>query len=397
MANRPHKIPSYRVHKPTGQAVVRLNGRDHYLGKHGTEASHEAYDRLIAEWLATGQHRTPEVASRPGRPGPTVSELILAFHHHAERHYRGPDGRPTRELDNLRAALRPVRRLYGALPARDFSPLKLRGVQEEMVRSGLCRAVVNDRVKRVRRAFKWAASVELIPASVVGALATVPPLLRGRCDAPESPGVKPVDWAHVEATLPHLPRQVRAMVNLMRFSNCRAEDVVALRGSDLTMHGEVWTFRPAAHKNAWRGHDRVIYLGQQAQEVIRPFLRTDLQAYLFCPREALDEHHARRREGRRTRRTPSELGRTRRPAPGWTPGSRYTVNTFQQAVRRSCRRANVPSWSVLQVRHTRATEVRERYGVEGAAASLGHRRVETSQIYAQKNEELAKRIARDIG
>src|SRR5262249_23665284 len=158
-------------------------------------------------------------------PALTVNAMILAFRNFAGKHYRGPDGNPTRELDNLRAALRPVRQLYGSMPARDFSPLKLRAVQEEMVRSGLCRTVINDRIRRVRRAFKWAASVELIPASVVSALATVPPLLLGRCDAPESEGVRPVDWGHVEATLPHLPRQVAAMVNLMRYSNCRAEDV----------------------------------------------------------------------------------------------------------------------------------------------------------------------------
>lgn len=27
------KLPSYLLHKPTGQACVRINGRDHYLGE----------------------------------------------------------------------------------------------------------------------------------------------------------------------------------------------------------------------------------------------------------------------------------------------------------------------------------------------------------------------------
>ena len=30
------RLPSYRHHKPTGQAVVTLNGRDIYLGKYHT-------------------------------------------------------------------------------------------------------------------------------------------------------------------------------------------------------------------------------------------------------------------------------------------------------------------------------------------------------------------------
>jgi hypothetical protein len=43
------QIPSYRLHKPTGLAVVRLNGHDVYLGEHGTPQSRAAYNRVIAE------------------------------------------------------------------------------------------------------------------------------------------------------------------------------------------------------------------------------------------------------------------------------------------------------------------------------------------------------------
>jgi integrase len=238
--------------------------------------------------------------------------------------------------------------------------------------------------------------------SVVQALETVPALKKGRCSARESAGVRPVDWAHVEAALPHLPRPVAAMIQVMRHSNCRAEDVVIMRGCDLRMDGDVWTFRPATHKNQWREeesevHKRVIHLGPRAQEVIRPFLRPELEAYLFSPRDALEEHHARRRQQRKTKRTPSELRRRRKVNPQRVPRSRYDTNSLQQAVRRACRRAGVPEWSVLQVRHTRATEVREHYGVEGAQASLGNARVETAQIYAEKNQRLARKIAQEIG
>lgn len=47
-------VPKYRKHRASGQAVVTLNGQDHYLGPHGTKASSVEYDRLIAEWLAHG-------------------------------------------------------------------------------------------------------------------------------------------------------------------------------------------------------------------------------------------------------------------------------------------------------------------------------------------------------
>jgi hypothetical protein len=52
------RVPSYRRHKPTGQAVVTINGRDLYLGKWNSAASKDEYDRLIAEFLANGRRLT---------------------------------------------------------------------------------------------------------------------------------------------------------------------------------------------------------------------------------------------------------------------------------------------------------------------------------------------------
>jgi hypothetical protein len=34
-------LPSYRRHKASGQAVVALNGKDHYLGPHGSKVSRD--------------------------------------------------------------------------------------------------------------------------------------------------------------------------------------------------------------------------------------------------------------------------------------------------------------------------------------------------------------------
>ena len=42
-------VPRYRKHKASGQAVVTLNGTDHYLGPHGTKVSKVEYDRLIRQ------------------------------------------------------------------------------------------------------------------------------------------------------------------------------------------------------------------------------------------------------------------------------------------------------------------------------------------------------------
>src|SRR5215217_3150172 len=59
------KLPSLRRHKPTSQAVVTLSGKDHYLGvwpagrKTAPPAIQLAYERLVAEWLASNRQPLP--------------------------------------------------------------------------------------------------------------------------------------------------------------------------------------------------------------------------------------------------------------------------------------------------------------------------------------------------
>ena len=47
--------PKYRNHKASDQAVVTLNGKDHYLGPWRSRISRLEYDRLICEWLENGR------------------------------------------------------------------------------------------------------------------------------------------------------------------------------------------------------------------------------------------------------------------------------------------------------------------------------------------------------
>jgi hypothetical protein len=60
--------------------------------------------------------------------------------------------------------------LYGHTLARDFGPLALNAVRQKMVDVGLSRGVVNQRVGRVKRIFKWAVAEELVQPGVHQAL-----------------------------------------------------------------------------------------------------------------------------------------------------------------------------------------------------------------------------------
>ena len=60
-------------------------------------------------------------------------------------------------------------------------------------------------------------------------------------------------------------------------------------------------------------------------------------------------------------------------------------------------RLRVPHWSPLQLRHTAATSIRAKYGVEAAQVVLGHSKVEPTQIYAERDMNKATEIMREIG
>jgi hypothetical protein len=117
-------IPAYTRHKPKNLAYVRLNGRCVYLGRWNSPESRQAYDRVVAEWLARDRQEAPPPPTKTDG-GLTIVELIAAYWPHAERHYRKPDGRPTGEIFPLREALKILRQLYGSLLAAEFGPLKL--------------------------------------------------------------------------------------------------------------------------------------------------------------------------------------------------------------------------------------------------------------------------------
>ena len=256
----PSRLPSYRLHKATGLAVVSIGGRDVYLGKFETPESRAEYDRLIAEWLATG--RRPIVAESASCADLSVNEMLLLYLHHADAYYV-KHGKPTTEPVNIRLAVRPLRELYGHTLARDLGPLRLKIVRQAYIDSGLCRSEINKRVRHILRAFKWAVGEELVPPSLHHGLTAVPGLRRGRSNVRESEPVKPVPDAYVDAVRPHVARQVWAMVELQRLSGMRPGEVCIMRTIDIDTSGAIWIYTPESHKTEHHGRERRIYLGRE--------------------------------------------------------------------------------------------------------------------------------------
>lgn len=264
-------LPKYRKHKASGQAVVTLNGIEHYLGPHGSKTSKTQYDRLIAEWLRRDRRLQPTDSDSI-----TVVELCARYLRFATTYYR-KDGRCTRVTPAIKACIKYLRDWHGRELAADFGPLALKAVRQRMVDDGLSRRYVNDHAARIKRMFKWAVGEQLVPPATYQALAVVSGLLRGRTEARETAPVLPIDDSIVEATLPHLPAVVADMVRLQRFTGMRPAEVCIVRPCDLDRSGDVWLYRPASHKMEHHGRERVVPVGPKAQAVLLRYLARDAE------------------------------------------------------------------------------------------------------------------------
>ncbi len=247
---RPRNLtPSYLLHRPSGQARVRVrvNGRyrDVFLGKHGSPESIEKYHRLLAEQSASGSShhdaaltRSATDATAPRRI--SIAALALRYVEHIDRSIAiGVLSQQFRQ--NLPPFIDPLVRLYGTTPACAFGPKKLKAVRERVITQGnsqsaefdelgnvikpgapLSRGYVNALIQALVRMFKWAASEELVPAGVHDALTKVDGLRKGReLRLREPKPIKPVPeehfWPVVRCTSP----QVATMLQVQRLTGMR--------------------------------------------------------------------------------------------------------------------------------------------------------------------------------
>jgi integrase len=348
--SRTTRPPGYLLHKGTGQARCTINGKCHYLGRHGSPESKDRYADLIARWRLQS---VPDALYAL-----TNDELALAYMEHAVQHYT-KDGQPTSEVCCVRAALRFLLAKAGRWRARDFGPRLLKDVRAAMVDADLCRSTINGNVMRIRRMFKWGVAEEFIPPAVLTALQTVPGLRAGRSNAKEGKPVRAVAQAAIDAIQPYVKPTVFAAVQAQLFSGMRSGEVLSMRCCDLNIiPGKAWEYHPASHKTSHHGKSRTVFLGRKAQRIIKEFLTPFLEARLFAP---------------------------------------YTVASYRRAIARACDRAGIERWFPHQLRHTAATNLRREAGIETAKAVLGHSDLDVTAMYAEADENRAREIMWRVG
>jgi len=409
------RVPKYRKH-PRGYAFVECGGKRRRLpGDYNSPESLEAYTRFLDSLQRAAKHEMP-----PLMPGETITTKRLIAHYllWAADYYAND---PT-EIQQLRYAAAKMLAVASRLPAARFGPLTLRAVRDTMIDAGWSRGYINHQIGRVRRIFRWGVEHELVPPSVLDGLRAVQPLRKGKTAAPDTEPRRPVEDAHVDAVLPELTPQVRAMVEIQRLTGMRPSNVLGMTGAQINTESQPWIYTPIDHKSEWRGRLLRVPLGPRAQAILAPFLADRPPAVpLFSPAEAAEWDRARRRRGRQTPMTPSHQRRAAKAArrrKRWDryPGDQYAESSYCRAIARAIVRVNgrrkaeaekvgrdpvavalVKHWSPYQLRHAFATLIRQQYGLEAAQAALGHASADITEIYAQADLSRAIEIAKTIG
>ncbi len=214
----------------------------------------------------------------------------------------------------------------------------------------------------------------------------------------EAQPVTCVDTALVESTLPLLTKVVADMIRFQLATGCRPGEVCKIKPCMVDRTGDVWQIELEEHKTAYRGRQRTIFVGPKAKAILAPYLLRAADKHCFSPKES----EAQRLEARNAaRKTPISCGNKRGSnvarKPRKKPGEFYTTDSYAQAIKYACNRGELQEWSPNQLRHTAATDIRKRFGLEAAQVILGHAAADVTQVYAERDAAKAREVVKQIG
>ena len=404
--NRAGAMPEMKRH-PKGHARVRFAGSEYWLGPWGSAEAQARYDELVAEWLARGRSTAPPkpAAPLPAPPSPppppagmTLGELGVRWLEWIQA--SRPSWKRSSGWQGARAAIRALRR-WRDVPAKEFGPRMFQEVRVELAATAIVRRrrvggrvetvsiprsrrYVLDTMGRVRQLVRFAVAEELLPGDRLHALEAVPDMPAELGE--RRPRRQPVPLPDYRATLEHLTPATRAIVEFICLTGCRPDEAATLRLSEIEDRDqEVWKYRPARHKNQWRGHAKVIPVGPKAQAIILKASRgREPNALVFDSREAVPGA-----------RGPILRLADRKPSP--RVKGEWTTAGIRRAIVRAAESAGVPQWTTYQLRHLRLQEVRRNSGREAAQAVAGHNRSTMVDHYAPPSWEAAERDAAVYG
>lgn len=358
-----------------------------------------AYHRWLAAWCAAAELGRREHAMGQGPAGAmTVAELVEAHAEHAARHYRR-EGRPTGEAANFASAMKAVVQVFGDEPAEGLRARHLHELRAVWRARGMTATGVNQYGKRLQRVVRWGVSMDLLSEAPLMRLASVLPVRDAEAGYRRKARKRVPPVEEVERVMAGAVPVKRDLLGLMLESGMRPNEAVAIRPVDIHTGAEPWVYVPPWHKNTERNKQRWIYLGPRCRARLMPYMTRELHLPCFRPQEAVDQQEARRREAYRPppdgwdyrqwdsyRRRLERRGHSRY-------GQAYTTASLNRAVEALCEAAGVEKFTVGALRHLAEARMEQALIAGGmrpevarhmAGVYLGHARLETTAMYAQR-------------
>lgn len=298
-----------------------------------------ASTRSIAESAAwrMWEDMTRQADAGIGAPAFTVNDVIDRWAAHAAAYYTGG----SKEAADSVRGMRLFREMFGTRPVETVTHPDMIEYRNALAAQGYVRTTVNKYLGFVKRMFAWALDERIVSAQVKAETTAISQLKRGRGNVKECSPVAAVPDADVKKTCAELAEPLADMVRVHRLCGARPDEMCQLAWPLVERRGKIWAYRPGNHKNKHRNKPRVIVFGPKAQAILAKY---EGDGYVFSPRQTV----------------------------GRSVGERWKVEAYQRAVSRAAERADVPHWHPNQLRHTCATEIRRRFGIDAASAVLGH-------------------------
>ena len=76
----------------------------------------------------------------------------------------------------------------------------------------------------------------------------------------------------------------------------------------------------------------------------------------------------------------------------------WLTNAYSAAIKRACKKAGIEPWTANRLRHSAATWMAEKYGLEAASLALGHGSIAiTDAVYAERNMDKLMKMVSEAG
>lgn len=410
------RVPKYRRHKGVNRGFIEYQRKRTYLpGPYNSPESLAAYEQFVKDLQIANllQDRRERQLHAPAElAAVTVGELVVEFLAYAEDYY-GPVG----EFQNFRAAAAYLLAKHLETRVRDLGPRSLNSLQEWMItqpcRDGrgqplqrkLSKNYINACLRRIKQIFSWGVGRELVPELVYLRIKEVKGLRLGKGKARETSAVEPVAWEDVQLIKPYVPAVIWDMITVHYLTGMRSGELTSLTPGEIDMSGGVWLYAPKKHKTRHHGKKKLIYFGPQAQAILQRYLTRETATgtrivaadeYLFRPVDAMAQRNRKTKHLRPRYTTDSYRQAINYAFDAMSAAAAAAVQPSREAEAEQLPLQPVIRWHPHQLRHTRLTETRARYGIEGAQAQSGNT-LEAAEIYAESSRELAERIARETG